>query len=110
MGDADWIMGFTENGHRKEIGTFLDFVFTDRNVLDFADQNDLLPVTVSASEAMELDPAHKDLKAFLQELPGSVLPPVGKTSWAAVSESIKKNIGSVLGRIAREADAAEAAE
>ncbi|MGW0699470.1 extracellular solute-binding protein [Streptomyces sp. NPDC002867] len=120
MGVADWIMGFKENGHRKEIGTFLDFVFTDKNVLDFADQNDLLPVTVSASEAMELDPAHKDLKAFLQELPGSVLPPVGKTSWAAVSESVKKNIGkavepggspaSVLGRIAREADAAEAAE
>ncbi|MEV4333221.1 extracellular solute-binding protein [Streptomyces sp. NPDC049597] len=120
MGVADWIMGFKENGHRKEIGTFLDFVFADENVLEFADQNDLLPVTVSASEAMETDPAHKDLKAFLQELPGSVLPPVGKTSWAAVSESIKKNIGkavepggspaSVLGRIAREADAAEAAE
>lgn len=120
MGVADWIMGFKENGHREEIGAFLDFVFTDKNVLDFADQNDLLPVTVSASEAMELDPAHKDLKAFLQELPGSVLPPVGKTSWAAVSESIKKNIGkavepgttpaSVLGRIAREADVAEAAE
>ncbi|MBT2364818.1 extracellular solute-binding protein [Streptomyces sp. ISL-10] len=120
MGVADWIMGFKENGHRKEIGRFLDFVFTDKNVLDFADQNDLLPVTVSASETMELDPAHKNLKAFLQELPGSVLPPVGKTSWAAVSESIKKNIGkavapggspsTTLGRIAREAEAAEAAE
>ncbi|MFF8845737.1 extracellular solute-binding protein [Streptomyces sp. NPDC015127] len=120
MGVADWIMGFKENGHRKEIGKFLDFVFTDKNVLDFADQNDLLPVTVSASEAMEQDPAHAKLKAFLQELPGSVLPPVGKTSWAAVSESIKKNIGravepggspaATLGRIAREAAAAEAAE
>ncbi len=24
MGVADWMMGFKENGHRKEIGAFLD--------------------------------------------------------------------------------------
>nr|WP_142218340.1 extracellular solute-binding protein [Streptomyces sp. SLBN-118] len=120
MGVADWIMGFKENGHRVEIGKFLDFVFSDKNVLDFAGQNDLLPVTVSASEAMAADPEHRELKEFLEELPTSVLPPVGKTSWAAVSENIKKNIGkavepganpaSVLGRIGRAASAAQNAE
>lgn len=120
MGVADWIMGFKQNGHRTEIGKFLDFVFSDKNVLDFAGQNDLLPVTVSASEAMEEDPRHQDLREFLQELPTSVLPPVGKTSWATVSESIKKNIGTamnqgtepkdVLGRIGRDATVAEHAE
>ncbi|MGW1492477.1 ABC transporter substrate-binding protein [Streptomyces sp. NPDC002402] len=120
MGVADWIMGFKQNGHRAEIGKFLDFVFSDKNVLDFAGQNDLLPVTVSASEAMAADPEHKDLKAFLEELPTSVLPPVGKTSWASVSENIKKNIGkavepgaspaAVLGRIGRAASVAENAE
>ncbi|MEU3918023.1 extracellular solute-binding protein [Streptomyces sp. NPDC029004] len=120
MGVADWIMGFKQNGHRAEIGTFLDFVFSDKNVLDFAGQNDLLPVTVSASEAMAADPEHKALRAFLAELPTSVLPPVGKTSWAAVSENIKKNIGkavepgaspaAVLGRIGSAASAAENAE
>ncbi|WUM96166.1 extracellular solute-binding protein [Streptomyces sp. NBC_00322] len=120
MGVADWIMGFKRNGHRVEIGKFLDFVFSDKNVLDFAGQNDLLPVTVSASEAMAADPEHKDLKEFLEELPTSVLPPVGKTSWAAVSENIKKNIGKavepganpaeVLGRIGRAASVAENAE
>jgi multiple sugar transport system substrate-binding protein len=120
MGVADWIMGFKQNGHRAEVGKFLDFVFSDKNVLDFAGQNDLLPVTVSASEAMEKDPEHQDLKEFLDELPTSVLPPVGKTSWAAVSENIKKNIGqavepagvpaSVLGRIGRDATLAENAE
>ncbi|MGI5398147.1 extracellular solute-binding protein [Streptomyces sp. CA-135486] len=117
MGVADWIMGFKQNGHRTEIGKFLDFVFSDKNVLDFAGQNDLLPVTVSASEAMEQDPQHQDLREFLQELPTSVLPPVGKTSWATVSESIKKNIGTamnqgtepkdVLSRIGRDATVAE---
>ncbi|MEV6395543.1 extracellular solute-binding protein [Streptomyces sp. NPDC051907] len=120
MGVADWIMGFKQNGHREEIGTFLDFVFSDENVLEFAGHNDLLPVTVSASEAMEGDAKHADLRKFLQELDTSVLPPVGKTSWAAVSESIKQNIGkavgkggspsATLGKISRDATVAESAE
>ncbi|MCQ6553953.1 extracellular solute-binding protein [Streptomyces sp. C10-9-1] len=96
MGVADWIMGFKENGHRKEIGAFFDYVFSDANVLAFARQNDLLPPTVTASEAMEKDPEHADLREFLHALPTSVLPPVGKTSWAAVSETIKKKIGKAM--------------
>ncbi|WSR04051.1 extracellular solute-binding protein [Streptomyces sp. NBC_01210] len=120
MGVADWIMGFKQNGHRVEVGKFLDFVFSDKNVLDFAGQNALLPATVTASEAMEKDPEHLELRKFLHELPTSVLPPVGKTSWASVSENIKGNIGkavepggdpaTVLGRIGRAATAAENAE
>ncbi|WP_137994259.1 ABC transporter substrate-binding protein [Streptomyces vilmorinianum] len=120
MGVADWIMGFKQNGHRKEIGRFLDFVFSDENVLKFAGDNDLLPVTVSAYTRMENEEEHKSLREFLAELPNAQLPPVGKTSWAQVSENIKKNIGKavtpgakpseVLGKIAREATAAESAE
>ncbi|MGW4699638.1 extracellular solute-binding protein [Streptomyces sp. NPDC004285] len=120
MGVADWIMGFKENGHRKEIGDFLNFVFSDENVLKFAGDNDLLPVTVSASTRMETDPAHANLRVFLKVLPDAQLPPVGKTSWARVSENVKQNIGKavtptgrpadVLGRIGRDATAAENAE
>ncbi|MGW8764182.1 extracellular solute-binding protein [Streptomyces sp. NPDC055815] len=120
MGVADWIMGFKQNGHHKEIGDFLNFVFSDENVLKFAGDNDLLPVTVTASTAMETDPAHANLRVFLEVLPDSQLPPVGKTSWAKVSENVKKNIGKavtpggrsseVLGRIGREATALENAE
>ncbi|MFF5976751.1 ABC transporter substrate-binding protein [Streptomyces sp. NPDC012769] len=120
MGVADWIMGFKQNGHRKEIGAFLDFVFSDANVLKFAGDNDLLPATVTASATMQADPAHADLREFLEALPDSQLPPVGKTSWAQVSGTVKKDIGKavapggkpseVLGRIAREATAAESAE
>ncbi|MFJ3586031.1 ABC transporter substrate-binding protein [Streptomyces sp. NPDC090127] len=120
MGVADWIMGFKQNGHRKEIGDFLDFVFSDENVLKFAGGNDLLPPTVSAYTRMENDEEHKDLREFLTELPNSQLPPVGKTSWAQVSDTIKQNIGKavtpgakpsdVLGEIARKATAAESAE
>ncbi|MFI1660303.1 extracellular solute-binding protein [Streptomyces sp. NPDC020472] len=120
MGVADWIMGFRQNGHRKEIGDFLNFVFSDENVLKFAGDNDLLPVTVTASTRMETDPAHANLRVFLKVLPDAQLPPVGKTSWAKVSEDVKQNIGravapggrpaDVLGRIGRAATAAEAAE
>ncbi|MEV6248604.1 extracellular solute-binding protein [Streptomyces sp. NPDC051742] len=120
MGVADWIMGFKQNGHRKEIGAFLNFVFADDNVLKFAGDNDLLPVTVSASSRMETEPEHADLRVFLKTLPDSQLPPVGKTSWAKVSENVKQNIGKavtpagrpadVLGSIGRMATTAEAAE
>ncbi|MFV2120936.1 ABC transporter substrate-binding protein [Streptomyces sp. Act-28] len=119
LGVADWMMAFKQNGHRKEIGEFLDFVYEDKNVLEFSDRYDLLPVTVSASEAMEANPKQAALEPFLKELAGSELYPVGETSWARVSESVKKNIGkavapdgnprAVLEVIARDARAAEAA-
>ncbi|MFI8963993.1 ABC transporter substrate-binding protein [Streptomyces sp. NPDC053493] len=120
MGVADWIMGFKQNGHRKEIGAFLDFVFSDENVLRFAGDNDLLPATITASAAMQSDPQHANLREFLEALPDSQLPPVGKTSWAQVSGTVKKDIGKavvpgakaseVLGRIGRQATVAESAE
>ncbi|MFF0477212.1 extracellular solute-binding protein [Streptomyces sp. NPDC004284] len=120
MGVADWIMGFKQNGHRKEIGDFLNFLFSDENVLKFAGDNDLLPVTVTAEVRMESDPEHANLQVFLKVLPEAQLPPVGKTSWAQVSGNIKQNIGKavapggrpseVLGRIGRAATAAESAE
>ncbi|MGW1181551.1 extracellular solute-binding protein [Streptomyces drozdowiczii] len=120
MGVADWIMGFKQNGHRVQIGKFFNFLFNDKNVIEFADMYDLLPVTDSASAAMEDDAKYKPLHKFLEALPESAFYPFGKTSWAAASESIKENIGkavepgsspeTVLGRISREATAAEAAE
>ncbi|MFJ4965793.1 ABC transporter substrate-binding protein [Streptomyces sp. NPDC088729] len=120
MGVADWMMGFKQNGNREAVGKFFDYAYSDENVLTFADQYDLLPVTGSASAAMETDTKHKPLRDFLAALPNSQLYPFGKTSWATASESIKKNIGdavapggspeSVLGAIAAEATQAENAE
>lgn len=120
MGVADWIMGFKQNDHRVEIGKFFDYLFSDKNVIRFADMYDLLPPTNSASAAMEDDAKYKPLHQFLAALPESEFYPFGKTSWAAASESIKEHIGeavqpgvtpqSVLERIARDATQAEAAE
>nr|WP_202542860.1 extracellular solute-binding protein [Streptomyces sp. SID8382] len=117
MGVADWLMAFKHNGHRKEIGKFLDFVYTEKNVLDFVSEYDLLPVTTAVERTMLGDSEYKRLWRFLDELESAEFYPADKTSWAEVSKLIKEKIGStvakggdptsVLGQIQREADAME---
>jgi multiple sugar transport system substrate-binding protein len=96
MGVADWMMAFKKNGHADQVGDFLNFVYSEKNVLAFSREYDLLPVTNSASEAMSDDRRDAALKPFLDELPQSELPPVGKTSWAAVSAAVKQRIGQAV--------------
>ncbi|MEV5929673.1 extracellular solute-binding protein [Streptomyces cellulosae] len=96
LGVADWMMAFEKNGHRDEIGDFLDFVYSEENVLGFSREYDLLPVTNSASRAMAASGQDKELKPFLDQLPLSELYPVGKTSWAAVNAAIKQKIGRAV--------------
>ncbi|MGW1982801.1 extracellular solute-binding protein [Streptomyces collinus] len=98
MGVADWMMGFKQNGHAEQIGDFLDYVYARKNVLAFSRAYGLLPVTDSASGAMSQSDlaADKSLRPFLDQLPTSQLYPVGKTSWAAVSAAVKKDIGQAV--------------
>ncbi|MGW0995136.1 extracellular solute-binding protein [Streptomyces sp. NPDC002520] len=98
MGVADWMMGFRQNGHAEQIGDFLDFVYEKKNVLRFSREYGLLPVTGSASAAMSASDAAPDkaLHPFLDQLPTSELYPVGKTTWAAVSAAVKKDIGQAV--------------
>lgn len=117
MGVADWMMAFKQNGNRDQIGTFLDFVYSTQNVLDFTGQYDLLPVTSSASAKMHADDSRKELRPFLEQLENAEFYPADKTSWAAVSKAIKEKIGdtvktggdaaSVLSEIEREANSLE---
>ncbi|MFB7086846.1 extracellular solute-binding protein [Streptomyces sp. NPDC056296] len=96
LGVTDWMTAFKKNGHQEEIGDFLDFVYSDENVLDFSRRYDLLPVTTSASQVMSTAAEDKNLKPFLDELLLSELYPVGKTSWASVSADVKKHIGQAV--------------
>ncbi|WAU85760.1 extracellular solute-binding protein [Streptomyces sp. Qhu-G9] len=119
MGVADWMMAFKKSGHAEEIGDFLDYVYSEKNVLEFSREYDLLPVTTSASEAMAADKDDADLVEFLGELPNAELYPVSQTSWATVSADIKQQIGkavspkgnpaATLGQLQRAAAAAEGA-
>jgi multiple sugar transport system substrate-binding protein len=120
MGVADWMTAFKKNGHAEQVGDFLDFVYSEKNVLAFAREYDLLPVTSSASDVMSTAEQDKDLRPFLEELPLSELYPVGRTSWATVSAAVKQRIGSavsaggspsaVLGQLQSAAVRAEGAE
>ncbi|MEU7471319.1 extracellular solute-binding protein [Streptomyces sp. NPDC044984] len=120
LGVADWMMAFKENGHRDQVGEFLDFVYSEENVLDFSREYNLLPVTNSASRAMASSDQDKDLKPFLDQLATSELYPVGNTSWATVNAAVKKRIGKavapggspagVLGGLQATATRAESAE
>ncbi|GAB2753457.1 ABC transporter substrate-binding protein [Streptomyces bullii] len=96
LGVADWMLAFKKNGHHEQIGDFLDFVYSEKNVVDFSREYDLLPVTTSASRAMAGAEQDRHLKPFLQELASSELYPVGKTSWAEVSAQIKARIGKAV--------------
>ncbi|WP_453086898.1 ABC transporter substrate-binding protein [Streptomyces salinarius] len=96
LGVSDWMTAFKKNGHQEEIGDFLDFVYSEENVLDFSREYGLLPVTTSASQTMSTAPEDKNLKPFLDELLLSQLYPVGKASWASVSADVKKHIGEAV--------------
>ncbi|WP_320784392.1 extracellular solute-binding protein [Streptomyces sp. CRN 30] len=98
LGVTDWMTAFKQNGHQEQAGDFLDYVYSDRNVLDFSRRYDLLPVTGSASETMGAAAEDKELKPFLDELLTSELYPVGEKSWATVSARVKKDIGRAVAR------------
>ncbi|WP_420712161.1 extracellular solute-binding protein [Streptomyces sp. DSM 15324] len=98
MGVADWMTAFRKNGHAEQIGRFLDFVYSERNVLGFSREYDLLPVTTSASQIMSTSPRDAALRPFLEELPLAEVYPVGRTSWAQVSAAVKKGIGKAVTR------------
>ncbi|MFG2574687.1 ABC transporter substrate-binding protein [Streptomyces sp. NPDC048481] len=96
MAVADWMTAFKQNGHGDQIGEFLDFVYSEKNVLAFSREYDLLPVTSSASQVMEGASQDADLQPFLEELPLAESYPVGRTSWATVSADVKKRIGAAV--------------
>ncbi|MDK1348925.1 extracellular solute-binding protein [Streptomyces sp. 378] len=120
LGVTDWMTAFRKNGHRDQVGEFLDFVYSEKNVLAFSREYDLLPVTTSASGTMASSDEDRHLRPFLEELLASELYPVGKTSWAAVSSQVKQQIGKavapgaspsgVLGHLQASATRAESTE
>ncbi|MFJ8012847.1 ABC transporter substrate-binding protein [Streptomyces sp. NPDC096339] len=98
VGVADWMMAFKQNGNRKAIGQFLDFLYQDKNLSDFANRYHLLPSTTSASRAVAGNNgsiAQSDTQ-FLTALRGAQLYPVNDPNWVTVSDTIKRNIGRAV--------------
>ncbi|MEV5595807.1 extracellular solute-binding protein [Streptomyces sp. NPDC052496] len=97
MGVADWMTAFKQNGHQKQIGTFLDFVYSEKNVMDFSGEYGLLPVTTSGSQAMLADSKYAKLHSFLRQLGTAEFYPADKTSWPLVSKTVKAKMGTAVG-------------
>ncbi|MDJ0384164.1 extracellular solute-binding protein [Streptomyces sp. G-G2] len=96
VGVADWMAAFKQNGHRAQIGQFLDYVYQDKNLSDFAGRYHLLPSTLSASATPSRDGLDKTDEQFLTALRGAQLYPVNDPSWVSVSDIIKRNIGRAV--------------
>lgn len=109
-----WIMAFKKNGHRKEIGTFIEYLLQPDNHYDFVERYGLLPVTRSVSDRMRSDPKKERLWPLLDQLETASLPPVEYVSWGQVSLGIRRFIGAavmpdtnpkrVLGQLQRSAE------
>lgn len=96
LGVADWMMAFKQNGNSEADGKFLQYVYDAQNSLRFTEEYGLLPVTLTASQAMGKNPKDKDFYKFLDLLPDAVFYPVNKTSWGPVSDQVKKDIGKAV--------------
>ncbi|WP_232838812.1 extracellular solute-binding protein [Streptomyces geranii] len=97
VGTSDWIAAFRHGGHAEEIGTYLNFLYEDRNMVDLAGTYQLLPVTSSASVAMRANRKYEDLWAGLDALGTAQLYPLGKPSWTATSRDIQERVGGAVG-------------
>ncbi|MFC7218729.1 extracellular solute-binding protein [Streptomyces polyrhachis] len=91
MGVVDWLMAFKANGHREAIKDFLDFVYSDEQVLRFSARYDMLPTTVTGVNTLRAK--RPDLVPFLRQLDTAVFYPAEKTTWSVVSAKIKQQIG-----------------
>ncbi|WP_030691502.1 extracellular solute-binding protein [Streptomyces globisporus] len=95
-GVADWMMAFKRDGNRELVGSFLDFVYEDKNLSEFAGRYHLLPSTVTAAEASQGPQADPDTEQFLNALHSAQLYPVNEPSWLQISNTIKRNIGKAV--------------
>jgi multiple sugar transport system substrate-binding protein len=96
VGVADWMMVFKNEGNRELAGDFLQFVYKDENLNEFAGRYHLLPSTVTATQTSKDAAADPSGERFLTALRGARLYPVNEPSWLQVSNIIKRNIGEAV--------------
>ncbi|MFJ7065714.1 extracellular solute-binding protein [Streptomyces sp. NPDC101115] len=95
-GVADWMMAFRRDGNRELVGSFLNFVYEDKNLNEFARRYQLLPSTVTATQASQGTAADPGTEQFLTALRTAELYPVNEPSWLQVSNTIKRSIGEAV--------------
>ncbi|MFE7110182.1 ABC transporter substrate-binding protein [Streptomyces sp. NPDC057600] len=96
LGISDWLMAFRRNGHRKECGAFLSFLYSGKSALTRSGGRSMLPVTYSASDAATGNPAEQPLSPFIEQLSNAHFAPVNMRSWPAVRGAIRTDVGQAV--------------
>jgi multiple sugar transport system substrate-binding protein len=96
VGVADWMMAFKHEDNRELTSDFLEFVYEDEHLNEFAARYHLLPSTVTATQTSKDAAADPSREQFLTALRGARLYPVSEPSWLQVSNIIKRNIGKAV--------------
>jgi multiple sugar transport system substrate-binding protein len=92
LGVCDNVAAFKPNGHEAQIKKFLNFAYQNKYQLQFDNEYDLLPATVSAANALKSNPT---FGSFIKALPKAVQYP-SNTSWAQVKTDIQNTIGTAV--------------
>jgi multiple sugar transport system substrate-binding protein len=86
----DDITAFKAGGHAAQIKQFLDFAYSDKYQIQFDNEYNLLPATLSASASlMASDPV---ARGFLATVPTSVVYP-NEANWNTLKAKIQQSIG-----------------
>lgn len=93
LGVHDDIVAFNTGGHQAAIKKFLDFAYQDKYQLQFANEYDLLPATLTGATAMQS--ANSTFAPFFKNITNSVNYP-SKTNWTTVENQIKTTIGQAV--------------
>jgi multiple sugar transport system substrate-binding protein len=94
LGVGDWAMAFKDGKAEKDaVKKFLDFTYTKKNLVTFAEMYNFMPVTTDAVAEMKANPKHEALKPFFEALPTAKFYPVNNTAWDVISAEIKKTGG-----------------
>jgi multiple sugar transport system substrate-binding protein len=92
LGVHDDIVAFNTGGHKAAIRKFLDFAYQDKYQLQFDNEYDLLPATISAAQVMGRNAM---FAAFLKNIPESVNYP-SLANWTTVQDQIQTTIGQAI--------------
>ncbi|MEV5675955.1 MULTISPECIES: extracellular solute-binding protein [unclassified Streptomyces] len=96
IGLSDWLMAFKRNGHRKECGAFLDFLYSGQSAAAYGGSQSALPVTYTASDAVREESATRPLWPFIDQLPQARFAPVNMRSWPEVRSAIRRDVGRAV--------------
>jgi ABC-type glycerol-3-phosphate transport system substrate-binding protein len=93
LGVQDYLMAFDNEGNEEAVSAFFELFYQPENYVAFLEAEGFLPVTESASEELQSDPA---LEPYIEALPTANFYPGTIAEWPKVQGWVQQNIGSAV--------------